>query len=159
MQGLVVVATSTGLPTSGMDINGDLSLVQKQPLAHKGLDERYAGSLFNKSSIFAETFDMRKILAEYSGRNVSLRLNNEYIMWERGATSLGNPFKIQVHFNYPVQRITYYTGFWQMMKWAWVQYVSTLIVFIFFFRHVKTFVFSKQVLPSIVSVKASKDRH
>ena len=153
MQGLVVAAASTGLPSSGMNINGDLSFVQKQPLAHKGLDNRYAmagQSLFNKSSIFADTFDMRKILAEYSQRNVTLRMTNEYIMWERGATSQGNPFKIHAHLNYPVQRITYYTGFWQMMKWAWVQYVSMLIVFIYFFRHVKAFVFSRQVLPSIV---------
>ena len=42
--------------------------------------------------------------------------------------------------------------FFQMMKWAWVQYSAILIVFIIFFREVKQFVFSKQVLPSIVSI-------
>ena len=80
---------------------------------------------------------------------VSLRLMNEYVMWERGATGLGNPFQIKVRLNYPVQTLTYYSGFWQMLKWAWIQYVSILVVFIYFFRQVKTFVFSKQVLPSI----------
>ena len=36
-----------------------------------------------------------------------------------------------------------------MMKWAWVQYVSLLIVFVFVFRRIKTYVFSKQILPTI----------
>ena len=149
MQGLVVVSASSGLPTSGLNINGDLTLVQKQPLAHKGFDDRYAKSLFNKSSIYADTFDFRKVISVYSQRNITLRMTNDYMTWERGANSQGNPFRIHLHLNYPVQSITYYTGFWQMIKWAWVQYMSILIVFIYFFRSVKQFVFSKQVLPSI----------
>ena len=35
-----------------------------------------------------------------------------------------------------------------MLKWAWVQYVSLLIVFVFVFRQIKTFVFSNQVFPT-----------
>ena len=81
---------------------------------------------------------------------VSLRLSNEYFLWNRGATGFGAPFEIQLRLHYPMQTVTYYTGFWQMLKWAWVQYISILIVFIFFFRQVKIFVFSKQVLPAIM---------
>ena len=36
-----------------------------------------------------------------------------------------------------------------MLKWAWVQYVSILIVFVYVFRQIKTFVFSNQILPTI----------
>ena len=35
-----------------------------------------------------------------------------------------------------------------MLKWAWVQYVSILIVFVYVFRQVKNFVFSNQILPT-----------
>lgn len=35
-----------------------------------------------------------------------------------------------------------------MMKWAWVQYSSILVVFVFLFREIKTFVFSNQILPT-----------
>ena len=35
-----------------------------------------------------------------------------------------------------------------MLKWAWVQYVSILIVFVYVFRQIKTFVFSNQILPT-----------
>lgn len=38
----------------------------------------------------------------------------------------------------------------QMLKWGWVQYSSILFLFIAFFHEVKAFVFSKQVLPSVV---------
>lgn len=36
----------------------------------------------------------------------------------------------------------------QVLKWGWVQYCSVLVVFVFVFRRVKTYVFSRQVLPT-----------
>ena len=114
MHGLVYLSASSGLPTTGLVINGDLCVVQKQPLAHRGLDKRFAVPMFNKSSIFADAFNFKKIIYDYSQRNVSVRMNNDYMMWERGVTGLGNPFVINLHMNYPVQTLTYYAGFWQV---------------------------------------------
>ena len=114
MHGLVYLSASSGLPTTGLVINGDLCVVQKQPLAHRGLDKRFAVPMFNKSSIFADAFNFKKIIYDYSQRNVSVRMNNDYMMWERGVTGLGNPFVINLHLNYPVQTLTYYAGFWQV---------------------------------------------
>ena len=45
----------------------------------------------------------------------------------------------------------YTPGFWQVIKWGWVQYLSILIVFVFFMSKVKNFVFSQQILPTIES--------
>ena len=114
MHGLVYVSASSGLPTTGLVINGDLGVVQKQPLAHRGYDKRFSVPMFNKSSIFADAFNFKKIIYDYSQRNVSIRMNNEYLMWERGVTGQGNPFAITLHLNYPVQTLTYYAGFWQV---------------------------------------------
>ena len=36
----------------------------------------------------------------------------------------------------------------QMLKWAWVQYVAILVVFVYVFRQIKAFVFSNQILPT-----------
>jgi Transmembrane protein 231 len=44
----------------------------------------------------------------------------------------------------------------QMMKWAWVQYVSVLIVFIAIFRQIKIFVFRKQILPTFMDLSSSE---
>ncbi len=144
MQGLVHACLTSGLPVSGVMVTGDLGIVQKQPLAHKGLDTRYSEAVFNRSSVFAEDFDFKKILIDYTKRNgksgntscfsrfavassarraeryqivlfsVSVRLDNQYVLWERGSTPLGQPFKATLRLNYPVQTLSYYTGFWQV---------------------------------------------
>ena len=78
---------------------------------------------------------------------VTVRLDNEYTLWQRGSNA-AQPFIADVVVHYPEQTITYAPGFWQMLKWAWVQYVSILIVFVYAFRRIKTFVFANQILPT-----------
>ena len=41
---------------------------------------------------------------------VSVRLNNDYYMWDRGATGVGSPFEIRLKLNYATQRLTYYAS-------------------------------------------------
>ena len=40
-----------------------LQFLQKQPLSHKGLDERFAKPIFNKTTIFPEAFNFKEIIA------------------------------------------------------------------------------------------------
>ncbi len=150
MQGLVFNSASTGLPSNGISINGDLSIAQKQPLASKGQDRRFESPIFNGTSIFAEAFDFEQLIQDYSQRNLSTRLTNDYVMWQRG---VGGQFSMKYHINYPEQTLSYYTGIWQMLKWAWVQYLAILVIFIAVFREVKMFVFGRQVLPSSLLVQ------
>ena len=42
---------------------------QKQPLSHKGLDERFSKPIFNKTTIFPEAFNFKEVIREYSERN------------------------------------------------------------------------------------------
>ena len=72
MQGLGLVQASSGLPGSGVRYTGDLSTVQKQPLAHKGRDNRFQEPIFDTASIFAEDFDFAGILRSYNQRNCEL---------------------------------------------------------------------------------------
>ena len=69
MQGLAYISLSSGLPVIGANVFGDLKMIQKQPLDHKGHDLRYAQPLFNSSSIFAEAFNFKKVIDQYSQRN------------------------------------------------------------------------------------------
>lgn len=43
---------------------------------------------------------------------------------------------------------TYRPGFWEMIKFAWIQYVSVLLIFLWVFQHIQTFIFQNQVLPT-----------
>ncbi len=44
---------------------------------------------------------------------------------------------------------TYQPGFWEMLKFAWIQYVSVLLIFLWVFQHIQAFIFQNQVLPTI----------
>jgi len=69
MQGLGVIQATSGLPGSGLRYTGDLSIIQKQALAHKGRDNRFQEPIFDSVSVFAEDFDFAKILKSYNQRN------------------------------------------------------------------------------------------
>jgi len=72
MQGLAYIQANSGLPGSGLQYTGDLTLVQKQSLAHKGRDNRFQEPIFDPTSLFAEDFDFAKILRTYNQRNCKL---------------------------------------------------------------------------------------
>lgn len=44
----------------------------------------------------------------------------------------------------------YSPGFWYLIKWGWVQYVSVLLIFLYIFNKVKVFVFQHQVVATVV---------
>ncbi|XP_027016679.2 protein spire homolog 2-like [Tachysurus fulvidraco] len=41
------------------------------------------------------------------------------------------------------------TGFWEMVKFVWIQYVSVLLIFLWIFQRVQTFIFLNRVLPTV----------
>ena len=83
-------------------------------------------------------------------RNVSIKLENSYQHWIVGQGS--QYFTISARLHYPEQTLTYTPGFWQVIKWGWVQYLSILIVFMYVASGVKNFVFSQQILPTLVTI-------
>ena len=44
---------------------------------------------------------------------------------------------------------TYRPGFWETITFAWIQYVSILLVFLWVFERVQRFVFQNQVLTTV----------
>lgn len=55
----------------------------------------------------------------------------------------------QNHFFFDLFAITYYPGFWETIKFAWIQYVSILLIFLWVFERIQTFVFQNQVLTTV----------
>lgn len=122
MQGLGYIQISSGLQGSGLKYIGDLNIVQKQALSHKGRDSRFQNPIFNSNryvkgkcfknfvnvipnfvfmvSLFADDYDFQSILSSYNKRNLTVRLANDYLIWDHGN---GRSFTIDVNINYPVQ--------------------------------------------------------
>ncbi|XP_016351560.1 transmembrane protein 231-like [Sinocyclocheilus anshuiensis] len=147
MQTLAFVQHSSPVPGSQLFICGDLKLNQRTPLPHRGLHSTYNVSLIDGSSLFASTYDLPNIIRLYQQRNLTTYLSGVIPVWTVGRAA-NSPFQISAQINYTVEIITYRPGFWEMIKFAWIQYVSVLLIFLWVFQHIQTFVFQNQVLPT-----------
>ncbi|XP_053555497.1 transmembrane protein 231 [Bombina bombina] len=148
MQSMAFIQYSSPIPGAQLYINGDLKLQQRQPLNHQGLDTRYNVSVINGTSPFASAYELTNIVSSYQERNITTVLYDPSPVWLVGrATS--DPFVITANIRYPVESISYIPGFWEMIKYAWIQYVSILLIFLWVFERVKIFVFQNQVLTTV----------
>uniref|UniRef100_A0A2K5QD41 Transmembrane protein 231 n=1 Tax=Cebus imitator TaxID=2715852 RepID=A0A2K5QD41_CEBIM len=120
MQSMAFLQSSFAIPGSQLYVNGDLRLQQKQPLSCGGLDARYNTTI----------------------------LSDPNPIWLVGRAA-DAPFVINAVIRYPVEVISYQPGFWEMVKFAWVQYVSILLIFLWVFERIKIFVFQNQVVTTV----------
>nr|XP_033797371.1 transmembrane protein 231 isoform X3 [Geotrypetes seraphini] len=147
MQSMGFLQYSSPVPGSKLYVNADLKLQQRQPLNHRGLDTRYNISVIDGTSPFASAYDLANIIAAYRDRNVTTVLSDFNPVWLVGRAA--DSFVIDAVIRYPMEVISYQPGFWEMIKFAWIQYVSILLVFLWVFERIKIFVFQNQVLTTM----------
>ncbi|KAL4613700.1 transmembrane protein 231 isoform X1 [Arapaima gigas] len=151
MQSLLLLQHSSSIPGSQLFLSGDLRLQQREPLLHRGLDTRYNVSIINANSPFSSSYDLAQIIEMYEERNLTTVLSSPNPVWTFGRAAAA-PFQLKAVIRYPMDIIRYpfrSPGFWEMIKFAWIQYVSVLLIFLWVFQRVQTFVFQNQVLPTV----------
>ncbi|XP_068006748.1 transmembrane protein 231 isoform X1 [Melanerpes formicivorus] len=148
MQSMAFLQFFSPVPGSQLYVNGDLKLNQRQLLNHCGLDTRYNVSVINGTSPFASDYDLTNIIAAYQDRNVTTVFSDPSPVWMTGRAT-DTPFTINATIRYPVEVILYQPGFWEIIKFAWIQYVSILLIFLWAFGRIKMFVFQNQVLTTM----------
>ncbi|XP_068882616.1 transmembrane protein 231 isoform X2 [Aphelocoma coerulescens] len=148
MQSMAFLQFFSPVPGSQLYVNGDLKLNQRQLLNHCGLDTRYNVSVVNGTSPFASDYDLANIIAAYWDRNVTTVFSDPSPVWMTGRAT-DSPFIINATVHYPVEVILYQPGFWEIIKFAWIQYVSILLIFLWVFGRIKMFLFQNQVLTTI----------
>uniref|UniRef100_A0A8C4XMQ4 Transmembrane protein 231 n=1 Tax=Falco tinnunculus TaxID=100819 RepID=A0A8C4XMQ4_FALTI len=107
-------------------------------------------SVVNGTSPFASDYDLTNIVAAYWDRNVTTVFSDPNPVWVAGRAT-DTPFIINATIRYPVEIILYplkTPGFWEVIKFAWIQYVSILLIFLWLFGRIKMFVFQNQVLTT-----------
>ncbi|NWQ92445.1 TM231 protein, partial [Burhinus bistriatus] len=142
MQSMAFLQFFSPVPGSQLYMNGDLKLNQRQLLNYCGLDTRYNVSVVNGTSPFASDYDLTNIIAAYWERNVTTVFSDPNPVWMTGRAT-DTPFIINATIRYPVE-----PGFWEIIKFAWIQYVSILLIFLWVFGRIKMFVFQNQVLTT-----------
>ncbi|XP_053487633.1 transmembrane protein 231 isoform X1 [Ictalurus furcatus] len=148
MQSMLLLQSSSPVPVSQLFISGDLKLQQKEPLSHRGVHTDYNVSVIDSASPFANSYDLTTIVRNYQERNLTTYLSCPVPVWTFGRAA-NAPFQIIAEIRYPVETITYRPGFWETVKFAWVQYVSVLLIFLWIFQRIQTFVFNNRVLPTV----------
>uniref|UniRef100_U3IXX3 Transmembrane protein 231 n=1 Tax=Anas platyrhynchos platyrhynchos TaxID=8840 RepID=U3IXX3_ANAPP len=99
-------------------------------------------SVVNGTSPFAADYDLTNIIAAYRDRNVTTVFSDPNPVWMTGRAA-DTPFIINATIHYPEE-----PGFWEIIKFAWIQYVSILLVFLWVFGRIKMFVFQNQVFTT-----------
>ncbi|KAM4553255.1 transmembrane protein 231 [Fundulus diaphanus] len=148
MQSLAFVQHSSPVPGARLFISGDLRLQQRTPLPHRGLYNIYNVSVIDGSSPFASAYDLNNIMRSYQERNLTTVLSCPTPVWTVGRAA-GSPFELNAEIRYPLEVITYRPGFWETMKFAWIQYVSVLLIFLWVFERIQRFVFQNQVIRTV----------
>uniref|UniRef100_A0A8C0I5L5 Transmembrane protein 231 n=1 Tax=Balaenoptera musculus TaxID=9771 RepID=A0A8C0I5L5_BALMU len=92
-------------------------------------------SVINGTSPFARDYDLTHIVAAYQERNVTTILTDPNPIWLVGRAAEA-PFVINAVIRYP-------------LEFAWIQYVSILLIFLWVFERIKRFVFQNQVVTTI----------
>ncbi|XP_068902787.1 transmembrane protein 231 [Tenebrio molitor] len=122
MQAAIIFQMFLPLALSHYMIFGDVITMQTSPLfCHK----RKINNFYNYSIISngndINSYKLDAIIKEYSRRNISTTLTNVYTSFALGKT---RKFNMDLKIRYPEDNIYYRPGFWQIMKWAWVQYLA-----------------------------------
>ncbi|XP_077982675.1 transmembrane protein 231-like [Glandiceps talaboti] len=145
MESMAYISYNSPRPGAQLTVDGQLNFKQNFPLNHRGRDDTFDYPVIDGESIYAADYEFTKIFKDYLDRNVSTTYENVYPVWVSGRAA-GKPFYIEATLRYPEETIQYYTGFWQLIKWGWVQYLAILLIFVFLFERIKTFVFQNQIV-------------
>lgn len=148
MESMAFIQHSSAIPGSQFYTVGDLKLKQKSLLRHSGRDTTYNEPVIDSSSIFAEAYDFTNIFEKYFKRNVTTEYVSAYPVWKAGR-GIEAPFILKATVYYPEERIFYRPGFWQLIKFAWIQYFSLLAIFLYLFGRIKRFVFENQIVVTV----------
>ena len=143
--GLALIQEQLDSGASKLAVTGDLNFFQKINLPHKGDNTDFANELIIDQS---SSFDLNAYVQSYNARNLTTELMHSFRRWQMGAAA-DNTFVLELRVRYPEQTLRYEPGFLEEIKFAWIQYLSIFVIFLFAFDRLKTFVFQNQVFPTV----------
>ncbi|KAJ8921055.1 hypothetical protein NQ315_015851 [Exocentrus adspersus] len=139
MQSAVIFQQYFQTSVTDLKILADLSLLQTGPIQcyKKGVHSLY------DYPVVDESYEWDNIIERYWFRNISTQLTNVYTS-VRSADR--GKFNLKLTVRYPEHKISYRPGFWQVMKWAWMQYFAIYIIIAWFFNRIKRYTFNNRLV-------------
>ncbi|XP_065212516.1 transmembrane protein 231-like [Planococcus citri] len=152
MEAMATASYIFSQPIGRLDIISELRADFKKPMiCHvKHHKQNYTRILSGISEQKNHIDAMYKIASHYASNNMNVNLKKVYYSKRfKSETADNEPLIVTADIHYGEQEILYKTRFWQLIKWAWVQYFSILALFIFLSRKMKRFVFQNRILQTI----------
>jgi len=122
---------------------GDLSLQQRQTLQPHNPNTVYNSSLIQDPALL-QSYEIPDILSRVASRTLSTKLVELYTV-----SSAAEQFTISYVINIPTQSVRYEPGFWEAMKYAWIQYITLLVIARYVVCAVRAFVFQNMILTTL----------
>lgn len=135
MYSLAYVAHSAGTPGGALYADGDLRLRQIGAIPEATYHQAYFTKLLNSSAGLdgaalttpgAGALSVQSVVAAYLDRNVTTALASDHPVW---APANGNAFSMDVRVRIPADQVVLYRPqAIQMLKFAWIQFLSAFAV-------------------------------
>ncbi|KAJ0181969.1 hypothetical protein K1T71_002691 [Dendrolimus kikuchii] len=144
IQSLAVIHEKFTLPPTGLKFYGDLYIYQiaHLPCLVNNVDTKYNSSVFKYERDGTENI-IDLMLSEYFNREVITQVKPLFSRSEDGHTGAIN---IIINVRIPETLIRYTPNALQELIWAWPQYLSLVVLFYWFFKRIKRFIFNKRLL-------------
>ncbi|VDM44545.1 unnamed protein product [Toxocara canis] len=132
-----------------LSITGDFILEQSTAFPSFGWDANHGGPLMNESMLDFSYYAPAEIMLRNSLRNFTTVLKRNVEVWslkspERNAFTLN--FKVRI----AEQMFIYKSGLFELLKFAWIQYLSVFLVVHFLLKKLLKFIFENYIVSTII---------
>jgi len=165
MESLVYIQKSFPLPSLGLSTFGNLKFRQTLPLpvreqistlyVNSPLLEGKKKSKESKVIYSARDTNIEQILQKYSKRAYTIEYEELYLNWKTNFGRLSNfssndeyeykDFHFHATINYPLQEVRYIPTVLEVLKDAWIKYLSLAVIVGYFLNKISSFVFFHQM--------------
>lgn len=144
----------TSILASELHVSGDLKLKQRTPF--RGATMQLTPLLDLDAVHSIEQVLLHQLVPSYFARNESTQFQVDLPIWLGGSSDI---FQIHLHVRVPQQSISYVPSVIEVVKVAWIQYLSLLVVATWLAKLLKEFVFQKQLLHTHMQMPHWKSTH
>mmetsp|Transcript_4228 Transcript_4228/g.8561 ORF Transcript_4228/g.8561 Transcript_4228/m.8561 type:complete len:321 (+) Transcript_4228:173-1135(+) len=156
MESVVHISHDSGVAGKELLTSGNLVFQQNNPLFVKGgYTTMYANTeLVDSSNILsAKDGDIKTILEKVTGRNYTMTFEPQFAYWGPKLDNLAGTFTLKAKLNIPTQDILYTPKPMEVLKDAWIKYLSMFVVVGFFLEKLCSFVYFHQLVETKMLVE------
>ena len=167
MDALAIVDASTGMPAASLSIAGDVKLAQREPLrvTNSYLEPYTKVPLWDESLGF-DAIQLSSIVDRYMQRNFTTTFDYQYPLWttdlgfgSSAASPASRSFDAAVTINVPSNMVHIIPATSEMIKVAWIQYLSILVVIWVIIRWARIFLFGQKLVASTAITDIAGKEH